>query len=194
MVGFLDWKYLDKEQIRSLEIENEPEIIKRKLEEYMNIKESDQRKRDIAVDFHLFNFTFCKDQAFDDYRTSTFMSIMAEIFNKDTSTHDPIQSRTHSFETFQQLMLKHSIHKPPISIQVFDESDLEAILKYVIESYYRQFNLYKYVFSPRLRLIIKQVLPLEIEQPSLTIFPLNSGFLLSNPVPLESTEETEMVV
>ena len=178
MTEFLDWKALSKEQYHVLEQIIDPIDLRHQLIRFLNIRHDDPRKTDIQADFHVFNYTFCKDQAFDGRRTSTFVSIMNEIFLADTSTHDPARSRDVSYLHFQDLLMKHSVERPPINIQVFTEKDLELILKYAVDSYFRQFNLYKYIFSPRLRLIAKQVMPQDVEQPSLPIVSLNSGFKL----------------
>lgn len=101
MAVFLDWKALDKKQILSLELENDPEMIRRyqkksqpttlslavfnllekncnwnfdlllrwlfpqlfgrKFEEYMKVNYDDERKRDIAVDFHVYNFMWVNE-------------------------------------------------------------------------------------------------------------------------------------
>ena len=185
MTEFLDWKALSKEQYHVLEQIIDPIDLRHQLIRFLNIRHDDPRKTEIQADFHVFNYTFCKDQAFDGRRTSTFVSIMNEIFLTDTSTHDPARSREASYLHFQNLLMKHSVERPPINIQVFTEKDLELILKYAVDSYFRQFNLYKYIFSPRLRLIAKQVMPQDVEQPSLPIVSLNSGMKLMTETILE---------
>ena len=44
-----------------------------------------------------------------------------------------------------------------------------------LSRYYRQYNLYKYVFSSKMRLKIAQCLPMEVEEPLLVTQSLNSG-------------------
>lgn len=175
MTEFLDWKALTEEQFLMLEQIDHPDELRLQLRQALNISYEDARKTEIAENFHLFNYTFCKDQAFDGRRTSTFLSIMNEIFLADTTTYDPARTREASFSYFQNLLLSHSVERSPKSIQVFVEKDLELILKYVVDSYFRQFHLYKYVFSPRLRLIMTQTMPHGVEMPSLSVASLNLG-------------------
>ena len=178
MTVFLDWFALSSAQYIQLEQTVDPAALRRLLQLVFNVRYADPRKVEIAVDFHLFNYTFCKDSAFDGRRTSTFVSIMNAIFLADTTTHDAARTREASFAHFQELLLTHSVERPPISIQVFGEKDLEAILRYTIDSYYRQFNLYKYIFSAKLRLVANQTMPQGVEQPSLPIASLNNGLKL----------------
>jgi hypothetical protein len=56
-------------------------------------------------------------------------------------------------------------------------------------SYYRQFNLYKYIFGERVRLITRQVNVQEVEDPTGPMFSLNSGFPIADPAVAESTGE-----
>ena len=56
---------------------------------------------------------FCKEQAFDHRRTSTFMCIMAEILKCDAAAYSPAHTRAISFQGFQKLLLKHSIQRSP---------------------------------------------------------------------------------
>ena len=179
---FLDWSALSEEQYVQLEQTVEPAALRQLLQAVFNVRYADPRKVEIAVDFHLFNYTFCKDNAFDGRRTSTFVSIMNALFLADTTTHDAARTREASFAHFQAMLLSHSVERPPVSIQVFSEKDLEAILRYTIDSYYRQYNLYKYVFSARLRLVASQTMPQGVEQPSLPIASLNSGLKLPSAV------------
>ena len=184
MTEFLDWKALSEEQFLLLEQIDHPDELRLQLRRALNISYEDSRKNEIAEDFHVYNYTFCKDQAFDGRRTSTFVSIMEELFLADTNTHDPARTREASFAHFQKLLLSHSVERPPKSIQVFTEQDLELILKYAIDSYFRQFNLYKYVFSPRLRLLMNQMMPHDVEIPSSSVASLNMGFKLVADVPV----------
>lgn len=59
------------------------------------------------------HFRFCKEQAFDHRRTSTFISIMAEVLKCDSAAYSPAHNRAVSFLGFQKLILKHSIQRSP---------------------------------------------------------------------------------
>jgi hypothetical protein len=108
-------------------------------------------------------------------RTSTFMSLMNENFITDSKTTSRSNTMTSSFQTFQQLLLKHSVERPPSSIKVFDEVEVIAILEYAMESYFRQYMLFKYVFCPKERMVLSQSLPQEIEYPSEVMYSLSEG-------------------
>lgn len=42
--------------------------------------------------------------------------------------------------------------RPPFSIDLFKEEQLLALADYVVNTYFRHFKLYKYVFTPQVRL------------------------------------------
>jgi hypothetical protein len=157
---FLDWKYLNEEQIGLLESSLEEIKIKELLKEYFNINYADEKKNVIATDYHFYNYAFCKERAFDARRTSTFMAIMNEIFHRDSLTTGLVKSRQSSYKFFEELVLKHSVELPPESIQVFKDVDVNAIMDYAVESYYKQFNLFSYIFSIQERIItVEKPLP-----------------------------------
>eukprot|EP00668_Euglena_longa_P040792 GGOE01053698.1.p1 GENE.GGOE01053698.1~~GGOE01053698.1.p1 ORF type:complete len:260 (-),score=68.41 GGOE01053698.1:284-988(-) len=53
-----------------------------------------------------------------------------------------------SFDFFQLLLLQHSVHRPPFSETIFAPEDVQAITKYMLDTYYRQYKLYLYAFTP----------------------------------------------
>jgi len=150
---FLDWKCLNEEQIALLESSLDEVKIKELLRKYFSINYVDEKKNVIATDYHFYNYAFCKERAFDARRTSTLMAIMHEIFYRDSLTTGIAKSRKSSYKYFEELVLKHSVELPPESIRVFRDADVSAIMDYVVESYYKQFNLFTYIFSIQERVI-----------------------------------------
>ena len=54
-------------------------------------------------------------------------------------------------------------------------------------SFYRHFNLYKYIFSPIVRTVFKQTGMNEVEKPRNNMLPLTEGFHIQS-APVESSE------
>lgn len=50
------------------------------------------------------------------------------------------------------LTSRASPQRPPFSINLFKEEQLLALADYVVNTYFRHFKLYKYVFTPQVRL------------------------------------------
>lgn len=80
-------------------------------------------------DIRICLFRFCKDQAFDGRRTSTFMSIMSEVLHCDSTTYSPAHTRLRSYQNFQNLILKHSIERSPVRCGIYCK------VKYLLNSF-----------------------------------------------------------
>jgi len=80
MSMFYDYRLISKEQFATLEAAVDGSAIRVLLAEYFEINYSDEKKQKIALDYHFYNYAFCKDSAFDGLKTSTFMSIMQTIW------------------------------------------------------------------------------------------------------------------
>lgn len=189
MANFLDWRDLNETQIIHLERTIVADEVKSLLESYMKIPFQVGPKREIAVDFHFHNYAFCKERAFDARRIAAFMSIMNDLFTRDTSSSSPLSNTEDSFSYFRDLILRHSVQRPPRSIKIFNREDVDPMIDYVLESYFRQFQVYKYIFTPKTRLVLRQVLPNSTETPRPPPS-LSTGFKVSVPK-VDSVEPNE---
>lgn len=79
------------------------------------------------------SFRFCKETAFDAKKTSTFMSLMNEVLLRDSSNNSYKATMGGRFQTFQDLLIKHSVERPPKSVQIFTPSDVEKIVEFAVE-------------------------------------------------------------
>jgi hypothetical protein len=131
--GFMLWDKLNETQIENLENETTCDGVKELLKEYFDIKYDDIRKVKIATDLFFYAYAFCKDRAFNAKCTSTFLSIIYEIFRKDSTTTKLSNNMNTSCDYFKSLILKHSIERPPSSIKIFADYDVLPIMTYVIE-------------------------------------------------------------
>ena len=52
----------------------------------------------------------------------------------------------------QELLVKHSVERPPYSSSVFSLAQVKDIAEYVLSTYFKHFKLYKYAFTKRVRL------------------------------------------
>lgn len=57
-----------------------------------------------------------------------------------------------SWERTKNLLLAHSVQRPPFSTQIFSWADLKAITSYLLNTYYRHYKLYQYSSCPLLLL------------------------------------------
>ena len=152
------------------EIEVRVRIELGKIFDVESVSSGSERRCAIAIDFHYYNYLFCRENAFNLEQTSTFMSIMNEVFLNDIVNSMKPSTVTSSFENLQGLVLKHSVDRPPKSIPIFGTNRIvEDILNFVLENYYRQFKLYKYIFTARPRIIVKQCYGNGVEEPLISL-------------------------
>ena len=67
---------------------------------------------------------------------------------------NPFESIT--FQEFKNMLLYHSVERPPLSAGIFEEKDIDDTVQYVLDSYYRHYRLFKFIFTPRPLLFIEQ--------------------------------------
>lgn len=163
-LGFLnDFSVISEKQIDLLERNSDANGVRALLIDFFKIGEShsDPRKVEIATDFHFYNYAFCKESAFDALKTSTFLTLMNKLMLDDVAIICRHHTVKDSYDSFQKLLLRHSVERPPKSVGVFSEKDVSRIHDFVINSYFRHFLLYKYVFG--VQEVFKQPEPEQIE-------------------------------
>jgi hypothetical protein len=126
---FSNWKYLTEEQILNLESECDELNLKSLLSKYFPFPEtkhssstmsslSQQQTRheqlsEYLMNFMYYSYSFCKEEAFNHEKISTLLSILYDVFLSDMLNQEPANTMTQSFQTFQLLILKHSVERPP---------------------------------------------------------------------------------
>ncbi|KAJ3227285.1 hypothetical protein HK099_002649 [Clydaea vesicula] len=53
------------------------------------------------------------------------------------------------YNYFKELLLKHSIHRPPYSVRIFSLLQIKQISEYVTNTYFRHYLMYKYAFTKK---------------------------------------------
>lgn len=64
----------------------------------------------------------------------------------------PLGNVEECYRSFTSVLFCHGVRRPPFSIDLFKEEQLLALADYVVNTYFRHFKLYKYVFTPQVRL------------------------------------------
>merc|ERR1719502_2029662 len=68
--------------------------------------------------------------------------------------HERLDS-SQTFELLRTLLLRHSVPRPPWSIAVFSANDLKMVTDYVVNTFFRHFKLYQYVYVPHRQLRLR---------------------------------------
>ena len=83
----------------------------------------------------------------------------------DTTTpYSPHYPLSKSFALFESLLFRHSVSRPPHSTLVFNRSDVQKILQFTTDQYYRLWRVFKVACCPKRQIMkLKQVGSCDVE-------------------------------
>ena len=177
MGDFLIYKEVTEAQYAALEAATTTaENVRTLLVDIIGLSYNDDNKLTIATDLFFYSYAFCKDNAFDGKKTTTFLSIMKQLFLRDM-TEDLQVNKTlsNSYEWFESKLMKHCVDRVPNSVQVFEDHEVGLIHDFVVETYFRQYRMFRYIFGVQTRIKIQMTLPQGVETPKASFLPLHSG-------------------
>jgi len=124
------------------------------LDQIFNVSSSglNEKVAHIILDFHFNNYQFALQNSFSNEKVSTFLSIMDHIFDVSLRKHMGSES---AFKYFKEIMLRHSIQRPPHSLSIFSLSDVKLITDFAISSFFRHYLMYEYAIEPRVELVLE---------------------------------------
>lgn len=131
---------------------------------------------EIVSDLYMHTWNFGERQGFTERgggeKMSTLLSIVKLIF---TQSMELALSSGESYELFKHAMLKHSCQRPPFSTGVFDREEVETVSDYVLDTFFRHYKMYRYVFVcvRDLEVHLKLVEPCKLDS-SVTTFKLQT--------------------
>ncbi|XP_047693912.1 cilia- and flagella-associated protein 119 isoform X5 [Prionailurus viverrinus] len=145
------WKYLDIHSMHRLEKTTNTEEMREVLAELLGLGSPEQSLRDaIILDLFSHALIFCRQQGFSLEQTSTACALLQDLHKACVAT--PLGNVEECYRYFTSVLFCHGVRRPPFSINLFREEQLLALADYVVNTYFRHFKLYKYVFTPQVRL------------------------------------------
>ncbi|XP_057385438.1 cilia- and flagella-associated protein 119 isoform X3 [Balaenoptera acutorostrata] len=142
------WKYLDIHSMHRLEKTANVEEMREVLAELLGLGSPAQSLRDaITLDLFSHALIFCRQQGFSLEQTSTACALLQDLHKACIAT--PLGNVEECYRYFTSVLFCHGIRRPPFSINLFKEEQLLALADYVVNTYFRHFKLYKYVFTPQ---------------------------------------------
>ncbi|GAB5582887.1 coiled-coil domain-containing protein 189 isoform X1 [Prionailurus iriomotensis] len=163
------WKYLDIHSMHRLEKTTNTEEMREVLAELLGLGSPEQSLRDaIILDLFSHALIFCRQQGFSLEQTSTACALLQDLHKACVAT--PLGNVEECYRYFTSVLFCHGVKvsckglsllldcqalgekRPPFSINLFREEQLLALADYVVNTYFRHFKLYKYVFTPQVRL------------------------------------------
>ncbi|XP_004057564.1 cilia- and flagella-associated protein 119 isoform X9 [Gorilla gorilla gorilla] len=145
------WKYLDVHSMHQLEKTTNAEEMREVLAELLELGCPEQSLRDaITLDLFCHALIFCRQQGFSLEQTSAACALLQDLHKACIAT--PLGNVEECYRYFTSVLFCHGVRRPPFSIDLFKEEQLLALEDYVVNTYFRHFKLYKYVFTPQVRL------------------------------------------
>nr|XP_012325428.1 coiled-coil domain-containing protein 189 isoform X2 [Aotus nancymaae] len=123
----------------------------RVLAELLELGRPEQSLRDaITLDLFCHMLIFCRQQGFSLEQTSAACAMLQDLHKACIAT--PLGNVEECYRYFNSVLFCHGVRRPPFSIDLFKEEQLLALEDYVVNTYFRHFKLYKYVFTSQMRL------------------------------------------
>ncbi|XP_036597004.1 coiled-coil domain-containing protein 189 [Trichosurus vulpecula] len=145
------WKYLDVHSMDLLEKTTTLEEMQELLAELLGLGKTDRSPREaVILDMFCHTLIFCRQQHFSPEQTSAACALLQDLHKACIAT--PLGNVEDCFRFFTSLLFCHGVRRPPFSIDLFGEEQLLSLSDYIINTYFRHFKLYKYVFTPQVRL------------------------------------------
>ena len=105
---------------------------------------------EIALDLYTHGVIFARKSHFSPLQLSTLIAVLKRVHEACIST--PFENEELTMRLFKELMVKHSVDRPPYSSNVFSLAQVKDITDYVLTTYFKHFKLYKFAFTKRVRL------------------------------------------
>ena len=110
----------------------------------------------IILDFHFINLQFCNQKQYSNEKISTLLGIMDYLIHaivKNELTNKQGQS------IFQDILYRHTLHRPPFRISVFTEEEKTTITNFMLRTFFRHLSLYEHSFKPNVDLLLVTEIP-----------------------------------
>ena len=93
---------------------------------------------------------FARENAFTAEQLSALYTIVASIHQLCLST--PYDNSQQCFQLLKDLLVCHSVNRPPYSTDLFSVGQVKSISDYVLQSYFKHFKLYTYAFTKKVHM------------------------------------------
>jgi hypothetical protein len=154
MAQCLTWRVLNRAQtsacLEAVDLEALRAVLKRVDAEnngkLLHSSERTAAQIDVLVDLYGHLVLFSKASQLPPFKTSTLFGIVHHVH--ETSMCDRC-TRAESYDLLRQLVVQHSVHRPPYSSMVFNVREVQDIDTYLMSTYYRHYKMYVFCFVPR---------------------------------------------
>ncbi|XP_027054140.1 coiled-coil domain-containing protein 189-like [Pocillopora damicornis] len=147
----LVWTDLTLDNVVDIQRSETPEDVQSLLADILHLKDwKDDLRQGILVDLYFYTVQFGKENGFTAEQMSAWFSIIKCVHEMAVDT--PYGNVEPVFEYFKELLLCHSVKRPPYSVALFSVDQVKKLTTYAVNTYFRHFKMYKYTFTPKVRL------------------------------------------
>ncbi|KAK7122540.1 hypothetical protein R3I94_019599 [Phoxinus phoxinus] len=146
------WADLKHSDMEEIEKTNSIHEIQRILCRALLVSDVPQPKQGVLLELYTNLVLFCRERHFNREQTSVLISIIKNVHQFNTET--PLNNTDHCLTYCSELLLCHSVRRPPFSVDLFSSEQMTQILYHFINTYMRHYFLYKYIFTPEVQLDI----------------------------------------
>ena len=141
----LTWKHLSVEQVEEyLSLVDAPSRLA--FLRAVSDLPDDAELAAITLDLYQYAMQFAQRRGFTADKVSALYSLAKETHESSMNNFWPARR---SFEHFKELLLMHSVQRPPYSVGLYTLSDARAITDFFSAGYFRHYMLYKYAFTKK---------------------------------------------
>ncbi|CCW67044.1 unnamed protein product [Phytomonas sp. Hart1] len=145
----------------------------RKQDSFLKIKERNEGQVRILLDLYAHLIVFAKSCSITSDKISTLVAIVHKLHEQSMSER---LTRAGSYDLLRNLIIQHSVARPPYSTAIFTLEDVQAIDEYLLSTYYRHYKMYIYAFVPKQVKSIQMVhLGVTAEIPPIVLPPLTDA-------------------
>jgi len=148
----LVWKHFDQLVLHDLENAKNAKQKRQIIKLALGLEKRDWNNKEEKTEIILDAFTNCYNYARRHEFTNQSISVLMAILNQvhEYACQTSFENTQESLHFSRELILFHSVLRPPFSIEVFTPNEAKLANQYMDENYFRHFKLYKYVFTPRI--------------------------------------------
>ena len=116
------------------------------------LNEEKQLDKRGLITLELFGYLvlFARENDFTAEQLSALYTIVASIHQLCLST--PYDNSRQCFQLLKDLLVCHSVNRPPYSTGLFSVGQVKSITDYILQSYFKHFKLYKYAFTKKVHM------------------------------------------
>ena len=119
---------------------------------------------EVIINYFEGHYDFARKSKLSEVKMGCFLEIMLYLLKQLLATR---HSEEQSLVMFKELLVRHSVQRPPHSLAIFNTDDVKAINDHVQDTLYRFYNMYLYALTKDQLIILSTEKQLEYDLPEL---------------------------